>query len=178
MTSNLYNIENNTINYDTILDSSIVSVPEYVNSNRDKIHKELYDAALEKYIEENLDGDASDYRFIECKNETYYLPSSIYKISKKKPYNKEKVDLTDYWPEYYFNNTDNFINLEIDKDSNIEDVIVRKIDYVNGIATLMNRITLDEFTVPFNRISRDIMIDDNLFAIDTFSYLINTNQVL
>lgn len=133
------------MNYDNQIINN-VCVSDVLNSKEEKIHKILFENALNKlkanysyYTDEN-------YSFIEYRVSTDYLqPSKVLIISKRYPYTKKTIDLSDYWDTYKFNK-------EYDKiDNTDESLEIIELLYTSGKALIKNKYTGEEFTLDFKQ---------------------------
>ena len=103
--------------------ASKVKVGDYVSNKMDKIHKELYESALNKYISyiceqngTNVDEYKNSHRFVEIRANNYWEPSVIYvkdinpPTIGTTPFTIDKVNLSPWWNDYQYIND----NKEID----------------------------------------------------------------
>lgn len=140
--------------------SGPVTFTDYVNNNYDKIHAELYNNALQKYLYAHPEYMLyrSAYNFIETKQPEYWQPSYVSIISKHYPYTKHKVWLDEYWCKYK-KETPNYTYTYIDEDT-IKDAQIVELNYVTGEANMKSRFTGVEFKIPFNKIDETTPISD------------------
>lgn len=146
-----------------LFDNNIpIPFTDYINSNIEKIHKQLFDNAIEKYcIDNNI--VSSDYKIIDLKNEDNYLLPSIAILFSKKEFKKEKVDLTDYWNLNYLELPQQtiFNDLLIDTE-NKKDIEIEYIDYIKGQVIFKNKFTNKEFRIDFSKINNNLQYKKKL----------------
>ena len=83
------------INYDNQIINN-VCVSDVLNSKEEKIHKILFEDALNKLKTKYPSYTDGNYSFIEYRVSNDYLqPSKVLIISKRYPYTKETIDLSD-----------------------------------------------------------------------------------
>ena len=122
-----------------------VKVSNVLNSQEEKIHKELFNSALSKFKLENNYSD-KEYSFIEYRVSTNYLePSKVIVVSKVLPYKRTSFDLTKYWDDYKFNRKYDRIDNE---DESLE---IIEMFYTSGKALIRNKYTGEEFTIDFKQ---------------------------
>ena len=113
-----------------------------LNDTRDKVHKQLYDRALEKMIADK-EIDVDSYRFIELPASYYTDPSSVAVISKEKPKKTIKIYLAQWWDDYYYTpeNTNALAYTFGADETELSTCEIIAIDYVKGLATIRSRYT-------------------------------------
>lgn len=122
-----------------------VKVSNVLNSQEEKIHKELFNSALSKFKLENNYSD-KEYSFVEYRVSTNYLePSKVIVVSKVLPYKRTSFDLTKYWSDYKFNRKYDRIDNE---DESLE---IIEMFYTSGKALIRNKYTGEEFTIDFKQ---------------------------
>lgn len=122
-----------------------VKVSNVLNSQEEKIHKELFNSALSKFKLENNYSD-KEYSFVEYRVSTNYLePSKVIVVSKVLPYKRTSFDLTKYWDDYKFNRKYDRIDNE---DESLE---IIEMFYTSGKALIRNKYTGEEFTIDFKQ---------------------------
>ena len=166
--------------------ASKVKVEDYVSNKNDKVHKELYESALDRYITYICDGEGVDeyknsHIFIEIRQNNYWDPSYVYikdinpPVPGTVPFVTEKVDLSPWWNDYQFVND----NKEIDKmffneDFNTYALSVVELDYINGRVKFRDKHNNTEFWKDFGFINSYTYYNtDEVGLNDTFSYKIN-----
>jgi hypothetical protein len=173
----MHEMSEQILKYDQMLyESGPVSFTDFVNSKYDKIHADLYNDALQKYLVEHPEYMLyrSAYNFIETKQPEYWLPSYVSIISKSIPHTRKRVWLNDWWSKYQ-NKSNKSSNLYIDSDT-LTDATVTEMNYVTGEATMSSKFTGNKFKVPFSKLSYDTPVSDDLNLDDTFaSKLTNGN---
>lgn len=165
----ILNNDNQVNKYDSLIyESGPISVTDYVANKYDKVHAQLYNNALQKYLTEHQEYMLyrSAYNFIEIKQPEYWMPSYVNIISKHYPYEKNKVWLDSYWNKYQ-NKNKHYSYTYIDEDT-IKDAEVIYMNYVTGEATMKSKFTDVEFTVPFSKLNGDTPVSDEIIQKDTF----------
>lgn len=158
-----------------------ISVFDNINDIYEKCHNELFNDALNKFIEENyilndeenihsVNEFNNKYKIIDLKDNSDWLkPSSLLLINKTNG-NVSKHGLSLYWNNVY--NTNNISkklvsNLLI-SDEDKKHVEIDTIDYIKGNITFKNKFTNKTFTVPFDKIDFSLIYEEKLK--DTFKY--------
>lgn len=182
--SNINKIENKILKYDDLLyKSGPIQVNDFLNDKYDDIHKQLYNRALNKFIEEyiqtnNLDisieNFKKNYKFIEIKKDEYFKPSKVLIKSVKVPFGileGKAIDLSKYWDKYEFNtNFKDLSEILFDEDS-IKDAELIYIDYVKGKGKFKSKFTEKSFWVDFKFINNNTKINKDSFSLEnTFTY--------
>lgn len=168
--------------------ASKVRVGDYVSNKNDKVHKELYDSALERYITyicETNDIDVDEYKsthkFIEIRKNNYWEPSYVYirDINSprpgKTPFVTEKVYLSKWWNNYqYINDNKEIDSMFFNEDFNSYALSVIELDYINGKVKFRDKHNNVEFWKDFGFINSYTNYNtDEIGLNDTFSYKIN-----
>ena len=167
------NINNTTKLFD---DNLPIIFSDFLNDSIIQIHNELYKDALSKFEQsrkkDNEDFTLDDYKIIEIKNESNYLKPSSILIFHNKKFEKEKVDLTEYWNTNYVNNNDSdlFNELLIDEE-NKKNIEVEDIDYIHGKIKFRNKFTNKTFIIDKSKIDTNVTYKSKLE--NTFGYLFN-----
>lgn len=150
-----------------------LTVSEYINNSTERIHKQLFDAAIEAYKKDMDDaGTPIDEKsnIIEVRNKVYYLPSSIYIIKEGKK--SKLISLDKYWNNFfrdYLKNT----YIPCIKDVDIENAELIYIDYLKGIARFRDKIENIEFEVDIKNINENTFVAEDYVLSNTFGYQIN-----
>ena len=135
-------------------------VEDYINTKTNYIHN-LYKEAIIKLYKKY-------HKFIEIKNQEYWMPSSVYVIDKITPFNKQVINLSKYW-----NNIQDNTNTELDDlkitNENIADSELISFNYIKGIATLHSRSNDLTYEVPFKYLNENTNIGDELLLSNTFT---------
>lgn len=160
-----------------------VKFSEYINSQYDKIHDELYLDALNKFLDDvdnNKDkyGQFKNYtdkndiientKIIEIKMKEYWIPSSIIVICKKYPYKRKKYSLEPYWNTYQDKSKIQVSNIKM-LDEEINDAEILYLDYINGKAKVESRMNDIQFNVDFEYITEDTMISEEYSLENNFT---------
>ena len=176
---------------------------ELANDVPNRVHKELYNAAIEKLIDD-LD-NYTDVNGVIVKPEgaswtdliisiiempyTEYWRASDVVITfryfpKPKPETNEKqvpklkkftFDLTPYWGNCYTKDTYNSSAVKFDKNIPNDTEIV-KYDYIRGRAVVRSKLEDIEYDVDFDEINNtDVESEDVRLPFDTFTRLVNIN---
>ena len=176
---------------------------ELANDVPNRVHKELYNAAIEKLIDD-LD-NYTDVNGVIVKPEgaswtdliisiiempyTEYWRASDVVITfryfpKPKPESNEKqvpklkkftFDLTPYWGNCYTKDTYNSSAVKFDKNIPNDTEIV-KYDYIRGRAVVRSKLEDIEYDVDFDEINNtDVESEDVRLPFDTFTRLVNIN---
>lgn len=120
-----------------------------------------------KYIDEICKLYKRYHKFVEIKNSEYWMPSSIFIISKIAPFTKETVNLDKYWNTIQSNNMYELKDLKITKE-NILDSEIIEINYVSGKAKLQSRSTDIIYEVPFKYLDENTNVSDELILSNSF----------
>lgn len=154
-----------------IYKDKITSVYDVVSNKNSKVHKTLYNAAVNNYIKYFCEIHSiskeefnNTFTILEVQNNSIDSPNSI--IQRNKTANKKfemqyKVDLTPFWPEYKFKNSaNNVINIDPTEDFGKKEIVY--VDYVRGEATVFNNY-LDEYNqIPLNNVNINSEISDEM----------------
>ena len=176
---------------------------ELANDVPNRVHKELYNAAIEKLIDD-LDNytDVNDVikkpdgaswtdliiSIIEMPYTEYWRASDVVitfrYFPKPKPESNEKqipklkkftFDLTPYWGNCYTKDTYNSSAVKFDKNIPNDTEIV-KYDYIRGRAVVRSKLEDIEYDVDFDEINNtDVESEDVRLPFDTFTRLVNIN---
>ncbi len=120
----------------------MVTVGEMLSGKYDDIHKQLYSAALDRYVSyTGIDKDS--YRFVEVPASYYDTPGKVQVVSKEYPYKRTTVDLTDYWEPYMFKDGCSYLAID---EMTVASAEVKYRDYVRGYAEMESRITGYQYT--------------------------------
>lgn len=163
--NNIVDIYSNQKNSKSVLTVSDISTRKY-----DKIHKEMFNRALSKYMSTyNLSID--DYKVIELYSSYYDSPSKVQLVDKTPPYKRQLIDLTPYWESTVFTNRYSYKNVD---EYNIQNVVVIYKDYVNGIARLQDKLTNKIYTIKLTDLPNNIEVSDKIENYKTnFAYKYN-----
>jgi len=168
--------------------ASKVKVGDYVSNKMDKIHKELYESALNKYISyicelnrTNVDEYKNSHYFIEIRANNYWEPSTIYikdinpPTIGTTPFTVEKVNLSPWWNDYqYINDNKEIDDTFFNEDFNSYALSVIELDYINGRVKFRDKHNNTEFWKDFGFINSYTHYNtDEIGLNDTFSYKIN-----
>lgn len=146
--------------YNMLLNSEgASSVSQWMNQDKEKIHKLLLNSALVRLWNSNeydwtRKYDIIDLDIIEHRNDSYKDPSVCTFKTKGYPMRTWKVDMKRYWDNEYLDDITKESALNVNNHSSKDDEIV-KIDYVNNLAKLRSRLTGVEYTIPLDKISKD-----------------------
>jgi len=160
-----------------IYSSGIVKFTDYIIEKYDKVHSQLYENALNKFIAkqaklENISEAKykSRHTIIEEKADEYYLPSNILVISKKRPYKKEVYSLKEYWDNTYYNESKHTTKDILDTgDEPIGNFKIIDINYVRGFVILESKITGKRIETSAENITDDYLLGEELILKNTFS---------
>ena len=131
------------INYDNQIINN-VCVSDVLNSKEEKIHKILFEDALNKLKTKYPSYTDGNYSFIEYRVSNDYLqPSKVVVIGKMFPYKRTSFDLSKYWDNYKFNKKYERIDNE---DESLE---IIEMLYTSGKALIRNKYTGEEFKIDF-----------------------------
>ena len=174
---------------------------ELANDVPNRVHKELYNAAIEKLIDD-LDNytDVNDVikkdkdvnwtdliiSIIEMPYTEYWRASDVvitFRYFPKSESNERQVpklkkftfDLTPYWGNCYTKDTYNSSAVKFDKNIPNDTEIV-KYDYIRGRAVVRSKLEDIEYDVDFDEINNtDVESEDVRLPFDTFTRLVNIN---
>ena len=174
---------------------------ELANDVPNRVHKELYNAAIEKLIDD-LDNytdvnevidkpdDASwtdlIISIIEMPYTEYWRASDVvitFRYFPKSESNEKQIpklkkftfDLTPYWGNCYTKDTYNSSAVKFDKNIPNDTEIV-KYDYIRGRAVVRSKLEDIEYDVDFDEINNtDVESEDVRLPFDTFTRLVNIN---
>ena len=173
---------------------------ELANDVPNRVHKELYNAAIEKLIDD-LDNytDVNDVikkpdgtswtdliiSIIEMPYTEYWRASDVVITFRyfKRNSNGQMVpklkkftfDLTPYWGNCYTKDTYNSSDVKFDKNIPNDTEIV-KYDYIRGRAVVRSKLEDIEYDVDFDEINNtDVESEDVRLPFDTFTRLVNIN---
>ena len=174
---------------------------ELANDVPNRVHKELYNAAIEKLIDD-LDNytDVNDVikkddkvnwtdliiSIIEMPYTEYWRASDVvitfrYFVESKSTgqmvpkLKKFTFDLTPYWGNCYTKDTYNSSAVKFDKNIPNDTEIV-KYDYIRGRAVVRSKLEDIEYDVDFDEINNtDVESEDVRLPFDTFTRLVNIN---
>ena len=173
---------------------------ELANDVPNRVHKELYNAAIEKLIDD-LDNytDVNDViqkdddtswtdliiSIIEMPYTEYWRASDVVITFRyfKRNSNDQMVpklkkftfDLTPYWGNCYTKDTYNSSAVKFDKNIPNDTEIV-KYDYIRGRAVVRSKLEDIEYDVDFDEINNtDVESEDVRLPFDTFTRLVNIN---
>ena len=172
---------------------------ELANDVPNKVHKELYNAAIEKlindldnYIDVNEvikkpnDANWTDLiiSMIEVPYTEYWRASDVVitfryfvEINGKQVPKLKKFtfDLTPYWGNCYTKDIYNSSDVKFDKNIPNDTEIV-KYDYIRGRAVVRSKLEDIEYDVDFDEINnKDVESEDVKLPFDTFTRLVNIN---
>lgn len=171
-----YSNTNNVVNKNLV--SSVFDIAE---NKTNKIHNELFNLALTKYIEEKMPLYSSvehlkqDYLIFETLGKNYLAPSKVILKQNKKPFKSIFINLAEYWPNYNFLGNGNKI-INIDSSENFGVNTITNIDFVRGKATFYNKYTDISYEVPLNNIPSNISLDEDLSLSNTFTNLLKASK--
>ena len=174
---------------------------ELANDVPNRVHKELYNAAIEKLIDD-LDNytDVNDVikkdkdvnwtdliiSIIEMPYTEYWRASDVvitFRYFPKSGSNEKQIpklkkftfDLTPYWGNCYTKDTYNSSAVKFDKNIPNDTEIV-KYDYIRGRAVVRSKLEDIEYDVDFDEINNtDVESEDVRLPFDTFTRLVNIN---
>ena len=174
---------------------------ELANDVPNRVHKELYNAAIEKLIDD-LDNytDVNDVikkddkvnwtdliiSIIEMPYTEYWRASDVvitFRYFPKSESNEKQIpklkkftfDLTPYWGNCYTKDTYNSSAVKFDKNIPNDTEIV-KYDYIRGRAVVRSKLEDIEYDVDFDEINNtDVESEDVRLPFDTFTRLVNIN---
>lgn len=173
---------------------------ELANDVPNRVHKELYNAAIEKLIDD-LDNYTDVNEVIEKPDDTswtdliisiiempyteywrasdvvitfrYFKPNSNGQLVPK--LKKFTFDLTPYWGNCYTKDIYNSSAVKFDKNIPNDTEIV-KYDYIRGRAVVRSKLEDIEYDVDFDEINNtDVESEDVRLPFDTFTRLVNIN---
>ena len=174
---------------------------ELANDVPNRVHKELYNAAIEKLIDD-LDNytDVNDVikkddkvnwtdliiSIIEMPYTEYWRASDVvitFRYFPKSESNEKHIpklkkftfDLTPYWGNCYTKDIYNSLAVKFDKNIPNDTEIV-KYDYIRGRAVVRSKLEDIEYDVDFDEINNtDVESEDVRLPFDTFTRLVNIN---
>lgn len=167
---------------------------EIINDIPNKVHKQLYDAAILKLIDDldnyNLKGfgpkDGQTWEDIilsinEIPYSEYWTASDVkitfkdYNENGKPKIRRFTFDLAPYWGNCY--DKKKYSSTDVQFDKNIpNDVEIIKYDYIRGKATVRSKLEGIEYDVDFDELNNlDIESDEVSLPKDTFTRLVNIN---
>ena len=174
---------------------------ELANDVPNRVHKELYNAAIEKLIDD-LDNytDVNDVikkdkdvnwtdliiSIIEMPYTEYWRASDVvitFRYFPKSESNEKQIpklkkftfDLTPYWGNCYTKDIYNSSAVKFDKNIPNDTEIV-KYDYIRGRAVVRSKLEDIEYDVDFDEINNtDVESEDVRLPFDTFTRLVNIN---
>lgn len=163
------------ITYDSLVpsESFLQTSAEFVSSKVEDIHKQAYDIAMSRWIEDHQEYKEG-YTMTEIRKKDFTEAPSILVTSSKYPFSKKVFQLKDYWEGItFFKRKENqWINLQIDEEG-VNDAEIVSIDYVNGKVKMESKMSGNKFDVPFNQVNKDTPLnDDKMSLTNTFTYLI------
>lgn len=170
--------EVSNIKYNQLLyNSRPVRFDEFMTNKYDKIHHQLFEDALLKFILSLNDPECKSikdfkklYNFIEFKNDEYWQPSKMVYITKSYPYKKRNVDLTEFWNTYQETKNESIENVKFDSEQKHIDMFeLTDIDYIKGKVKLRDKMKNIEFWTTFNRINDKINVADDYSLKNLFS---------
>ena len=174
---------------------------ELANDVPNRVHKELYNAAIEKLIDDldnytDVNGiikkpDGTSWTdliisIIEMPYTEYWRASDVvitFRYFPKSESNERQVpklkkftfDLTPYWGNCYTKDTYNSSAVKFDKNIPNDTEIV-KYDYIRGRAVVRSKLEDIEYDVDFDEINNtDVESEDVRLPFDTFTRLVNIN---
>lgn len=167
--------ENKLTNYNSFNQTSHkMTFNDYITDKYNDVHTELFNRALDRYIEEkNI--NKSEYKFIELKAKNYYEPSVVCIKKLSYPYNVEQVSLAKYWDNYQYTNDNKEINNEfLEEELNPERLEIININYVTNKVTLKDKNTQKTFIKDLSFINDDMSFNEKeITLVDTFGYKLN-----
>lgn len=134
-----------------------LNVYDIIYSNSEKVHKKLFEEAINKYCEHN-NINKDDYKIIDQPNiDDNLKPSVAIMICDEKI---DYIDLTNYWNKNYIENLNKYSENEIFRELLINDedkknIEVEYIDYVNGKVQFRNKMTNKTFYLKFNKLDKN-----------------------
>jgi len=134
-----------------------LNVYDIIYSNSEKVHKKLFEEAIDKYCEHN-NINKDDYKIIDQPNiDDNLKPSVAIMICDEKI---DYIDLTNYWNKNYIENMNKYSENEIFRELLINDedkknIEVEYIDYVNGKIQFRNKMTNKTFYLKFNKLDKN-----------------------
>lgn len=165
-----------------------ISFTGVLNNKYEKIHILLYKTALFNYfdyiIRTELGDDKDDItkyneklnellqnnKWVEIdRHKDYKEPTKVLRISKNKPFTKEKIDLTKYWNNEYLVKYDTQLEnlLFTQNNENLINSEIEYYDYINERVQLGNKFTNDKIIINFkdlnNATQNKIKPNKNLF---------------
>ena len=170
-------IFNRTVLYSDQLDkNSNNTVSEVITSEKDIIHNQFYNSALERFIQES-GIDENSYHFKEIRQKEYDQPSYVCMTSKTRPYRKTNIWLNSYWDQNWFKpelkSNLSYITEFIEDPTEITSLEIKSIDYVNGKAELYSRYSGKTLTISLDEVPDWIKRMEGFSLDETFSYKIN-----
>lgn len=173
---------------------------ELANDVPNRVHKELYNAAIEKLIvdldnytdvndviqkDDNVNWTDLIISIIEMPYTEYWRASDVvitFRYFKRNPngqmipkLKKFTFDLTPYWGNCYTKDIYNSSAVKFDKNIPNDTEIV-KYDYIRGRAVVRSKLEDIEYDVDFDEINNtDVESEDVRLPFDTFTRLVNIN---
>lgn len=149
-----------------------------VNDKFESVHRMLFASALKKYFEDKHDEKYQDiefdefmsyYNIIEHRNKDYNIPSRATIRSKLFPFTQETIDLSKYWNEYQFDESNKDINELIDDADTLVDAKLLYVDYARNRCKFRSKTTGNEFWTTLDYVNKDTSIDDEYSLENTFA---------
>ncbi len=147
-------------------DNSVSSVSDVVSNKGQNIYKQLYDAALLKYVKMNfsqydsLESFKNDYIIIENPSLDYNVAPKDVSLRSKSDITKSiNINLEEFWPIYsYIKGGSNDIIMTEKIYSNYELV---SIDFMRNMAIMKNKENNIEYSIPLNKIDKNTPISED-----------------
>ena len=152
-----------------------ISVKDIVTNKYIEIHKELFNTALIKYIQDvysNIDIDDffNNHIITESNFTKYCSPSSAIIKNNEFPFETIEVDLSKYWGEYVFNKKEDK-SINIDPNNNYAISEINYIDYMRNKITKINRYTGIQYRVSLDNETGNTPLSDSASISNTFTNL-------
>lgn len=167
-----------TYNYNRLLyPSGPITIDEFLGDNPNKIHQQLYKAAIKKFEEDNFSLEGK--RVIEVQDPEYWKPSTIKVIDMSvRPRKMVSYSLEPYWDNIYVTKdptTKEELGNTIDDISTGQEnqyLSINHLDYLRGQAKLNTKFDTEEISVDFNRLDENTKMSPSFdIQNDTFKTL-------
>lgn len=147
-------------------DNSVASVSDVVSNKCQNIYKQLYDAALLKYVQTNfpqydsLESFKNDYIIIENPSLDYTVAPKDVSLRSKSDITKSiNINLEEFWPIYsYITGGSNDIIMTETIYANYELI---SIDFMRNMAIMKNKENNIEYSIPLNKIDKNTPISED-----------------
>lgn len=151
-----------------------LSINDIVQDKLNKTYSKQYEYAIQNYltaINEDNSTFWDNHIIVNRTAKSFSSAPEITILEKSHPFKKVVVDLTQFWPEYQFNNTS--IPIVYNADDDFGEYELTYIDYARQKAFYINRYTNVTVEAPISSITKDTKISDELSLDNTFRKLLD-----